>query len=541
MKKKLVRLALVSTLLTSFTFTALVKVSEAKTGTQTYGTVTSISKEELIDLQSVTILEIQELFKSEQLTSTELTQMYVDRIKLLNSTGPSLNAVRSINPNWLKEAQLSDQARKEGKHRGPMQGIPILLKDNIDVKGMPTTGGSLALVDSYPDEDAPLVKSLREAGAIILGKVNMHELAGWVTFGSPESYSSLGGMVRNPYDASLSPGASSSGSAVAAAMALSTVTIGTDTGGSIMNPTAIQSLAGIRPTVGLISRTGLIPISSSQDTAGPMGRSVTDIAIALTAMTTGVDALDSKTYNSGSYDDVDYTQYLSVNSLKGARIGIPIVNVTGDKKLLWDAALKKLEEQGASLVNIPLDMSNTGVGDMFIYTYEFKEGMQKYLDHLPAEAPIKTVSELAQYYREHPDTMLKFGADNLFNSEKVDLENDQSKATKIRQNELTNSKDVIDRLTDIYDVDTFVFPDGNSVAMSQKSAYPAVGVPAGYQASSRNPFGISFLGNAAYTESKLLGYAYAYEQATKLRKSPEVTNPSLFMCVGKDKPAYCAP
>ncbi|MDF9843173.1 MULTISPECIES: amidase family protein [unclassified Paenibacillus] len=541
MKKVLMVFALASTALTSFTFVAPKNVSEAMAVTPTYGTVVSSSKEGLLNLQTATILDIQKLLESGKLTSVELTQMYVNRIKLMNSTGPSLNAVRSLNQNWFKEALAADQARKAGKDTGHMQGIPVLLKDNIDVKGMPTTGGSLALVNSYPAEDAPLVKSLREAGAIILGKVNMHELAGWVTFSSPESYSSLGGMVRNPYDASLPPGSSSSGSGVAAAVAMSSITVGTDTGGSIMNPTAIESLAGIRPTVGLISRTGVIPISSSQDTPGPMGRNVTDIAIALTAMTTGVDELDNKTLNSGPYDSTDYTQYLSVNALKGVRIGVPLVSLTGDKKILWDAALSKLEEQGASLVSIPLDMSNTGVGDMFIYTYEFKEGMQLYLNRLPAEAPIKTVNELAQYYRDHPDTMLKFGADNLFNSEKVDLVKDHARSIKIRQKELANSKDVIDRLAKIYEVDTFVFPDGSSVAMSQKSGYPAVGVPAGYQASNRNPFGISFLGNAAYTEGQLLGYAYAYEQATKLRQSPEETNPSLFMCIVAEKPAYCAP
>ncbi|MDF9844767.1 MULTISPECIES: amidase family protein [unclassified Paenibacillus] len=492
------------------------------------------------DLQKVSIMEIQDLFESGKFTSVELAQLYVDRIKSMNSKGPSLNAVRSLNPNWLEEAEAADKARQDGKHLGLMQGIPVLLKDNIDVKGMPTTGGSLGLVNSYPEIDAPLVQSLKKAGAVILGKTNLHELSGWVTFNSPQSYSSLGGMVRNPYDASLPPGSSSSGSAVAAAAAMCGIAVGTDTGGSIINPTAIESLAGMRPTVGLISRTGILPISSSQDTAGPMGRSVTDIAIALTAMTTGSDPLDNATLESEPYQEFDYVKCLTKDALQGVRIGVPIVQVSQDKKSLWTDALAKLEELGAVLINIPLDMSGTKIGDHFVCSYEFKITMQKYLDRLPTNAPIKTVAQLFQYYRDHPDTMLKYGADHLFNSEKVDLIKEHKRAIEARQKELMHSKDVIDRLVQIYEVGAFVFPDGKSVVMAQKAGYPAIGVPAGFQAANRNPFGISFLGSAAYTEDKLLSYAFAYEQATLHRKPPEETNPSLFMSA-QDHFPYCTP
>jgi len=258
------------------------------------------SLEASIDLENVDIKQLQELLRSGEVTAVDLGEMYLERIKLLNTNGLGLNAVRSINPNWKEQAEAIDKARASGEELGKMAGIPVLLKDNIDVKGMATTAGSLALENSFPTEDAPVVKELKEAGAIILGKTNLHEFAGWVTFNSPGGYSSLGGMALNPYDVSLSPGSSSSGSAVAATVALSTITIGTDTGGSIMNPAALESLAAMRPTVGLISRTGIVPISDSQDTPGPMGRSVYDVAVALSAMTTGSDPNDEKTKESYS-------------------------------------------------------------------------------------------------------------------------------------------------------------------------------------------------------------------------------------------------
>lgn len=497
-------------------------------------------KENGINLETVTIKEIQEALNSGRLTSVDLTKMYIDRIEMLNTNGPGLNAVRSINPNWKKEAKSADKARKKGNAKGMMAGIPVLLKDNIDAVGMPTTGGSLALEDSFPSEDAPIVKELKEAGAIILGKVNMHELAGWVTFSSPEGYSSLGGMALNPYDVSLSPGSSSSGSGVAAAVALSAITVGTDTGGSIMNPAAIESLAAVRPTVGLISRNGIIPITANQDTPGPMGRNVYDVAVGLSSMTTGADPEDDRTAKSDPYDNVDYTKNLTKTALKNARIGVPLLDIEDKQEVLWNKALEKLEEQGATLVKVPVNMNPEGVGDMFLPTYEFAENIGKYFDNLPEDAPIKDIKALANYYRDHPQTMLKFGADNLFNSEKVDLQKDKQRADAIRAEEVAASKNVIDKMTKKYDIDAFVFPNGTSVWMSSKSGYPAVAVPAGYETATRHPFGISFLGNAAYTEEQLLGYAYSFEQATHLRKTPEEINPSLFRCT-EEGAASCAP
>lgn len=223
------------------------------------------------------------------------------------------------------------------------------------------------------------------------------------------------------------------------------------------------------------------------------------------------------------------------------RIGVPTIeNLSDDQKVLWENAIKSIEEQGAEIVNIPINMNPEGVGEMFLYTYEFAVNIQKYFDRLPEDAPIKSLSDLVSFYRNHPETMLKFGADNLFNSGLVDLEQDKQRHDNIRKEEVAASKDVIDRVVKEYNVDAFVFPNGSSVWMSQKSGYPAVAVPAGYEKSTLHPFGISFLGNAIYTEEQILGYAYAYEQATKLRKSPKEINPSLFRCVEVNATS-CAP
>ena len=289
-----------------------------------------------VDLETATVAELTRSLDAKTITSVELTQGYLDRIAALNSRGPALAAVRALNPHALAEAEAADRRRD-----GRLRGIPVLVKDNIDVADMPTTAGSLALEHSYPAGDAELVANLRAAGAVILGKANLTEFANFLAEGMPGGYSSLGGQVRNPYDAALSPSGSSAGSAVAAAAGLAALTVGTETNGSILSPAAANSIVGLKPTVGLVSGAGVVPIARSQDTIGPMARTVADAAALLTVLTARDTPLSG----------TDFTASLTRDALRGARIGV----VRGGTGRLWSAARAALRDLGATLVPVELD------------------------------------------------------------------------------------------------------------------------------------------------------------------------------------------
>ena len=495
-----------------------------------------------VDLETASTKTLQAALTAGKLSSKELVAAYLERIGALNSDGPGLNAVRAVNPQVYAEAVKADTERKQGKLRGPLHGIPVLVKDNIDVAGMPTTAGVYALKDSVPAGDAPVVTQLRAAGAVILGKTNLSEFANFLTGGMPSGYSSLGGQVLNPYDTSVTPSGSSSGSGAAMAAALGAATVGTETSGSILSPAAATSLVAVKPTVGLISRTGIIPISATQDTAGPMVRSVHDAAAMLSAMD-GDDAEDSAT-TGGPSTSVDYTAGLSETALQGKRIGV--IGVTNDPN--YTAAQAVLREQGAVLVPVAAPGS-TGAS---ILTYEFKRDLNAYLARLPEGAPMRTLADVIAFNTADPTRTTKFGMTQLLASQAVDLSPgsaDTAAYTAALTAGLTSSRASIDALLTrgtpdpADDLSAIVSPQ-STTGTGARAGYPTVMVPNGYAAATRRPTALSFLGTA-YSEGTLLALAYDFEQAAKpyeAWKPVSAVNPTLYRCVDrKDAPADCAP
>ncbi|WP_255303731.1 amidase family protein [Georgenia sp. 311] len=480
---------------------------------------TSVHDEIPLDLATAGVQEIQTALADGSLTSVQLTRAYLERIEALSIGGPALNAVRSINPAALQQAAQRDAERAAGTVHGPLHGIPVLLKDLIDVEGMATTAGSVALASSYPAADAPVTDALEEAGAVILGKVNLTEFANFMTSGMPGGYSSLGGQVLNPYDVSQSPSGSSAGSGSAAAAALATVTVGTETSGSILSPARASSTVGIKPTVGLISRTGIVPISATQDTAGPMTRSVYDAAALLTAMVT-VDPEDPATADNPSLG-VDFTDAMSTTALEGARLGY----VESDDPV-YAAALETLREQGATLVPVQVGRSSAAS----ILTTEYKRDLNAYLSRLPDDAPMKTLSDIIEYNSAHAGAALKFGQTLLLASQEVDLDDPETYAryTAQRDQLVTESRQAIDSVLDGADVDAIVSASATT-GTAASAGYPSVSVPAGYTEGNRRPVNVVFLG-AAWSEAELIALASDYEDAAQAWRSPEEINPSLFRC-----------
>lgn len=482
-----------------------------------------------VDLETATVGQLLRLLDSGHLTSAGLVRACLDRIAALDATGPSLGAIRALNPAVHAEAAAADEARARGAADRPLLGIPVLLKDNIDVAGMPTTAGSVALASSCPARDAALVTGLRAAGAVVLGKTNLTELANFLAEGMPGGYSSLGGQVLNPYDLSESPSGSSSGSAVAAAIGFAPLTVGTETSGSILSPAAANSVVGVKPTVGLISRRGVVPIAACQDTAGPMARTVADAAIMLGALT-GVDRDDPATA-ANPLAGHDFTRDLRPDALRGARIGVVCDQVppdSTDRRTLWDAAVAVLRRLGATLVPVDLD---TGEGfDSTVLTYEFKRDLNAYLAGLPAGAPMRTLADVIAHNEAHAPVALKFGQARACAAEAMDLSPgsaDTARHDADRARDLTDSRDRLDRVMAEHDVTALLFAGIGGASIGAKAGYPSISVPAGYRAANRRPFAMSFLGTA-WSEPTLIGYACAYEQASRVRRPPSTVNPALF-------------
>jgi amidase len=476
-----------------------------------------------LDLETATVAELARLLDEKTITSVALTQAYLDRVVALDAGGPALGAVRVLNPDALAEAAAADR-RRTGGH-GPLLGIPVLVKDNIDVAGLPTTAGSLALADSYPAGDATLVTCLRAAGAVILGKTNLTELANFLTEGMPGGYSSLGGQVLNPYDTSQPTSGSSAGSAVAAAAGLASVAVGTETSGSILGPAAANSVVGIKPTVGLVSRTGVVPIAASQDTAGPMARTVADAALLLTALA-GVDPLDPATA-ANPLAGHDFTTALDPDAVRGARIGVVADPVPAEHRELWDAATAVLAGAGAVLVPVDLDLTDSG---STVLNYEFKRDLNAYLARLPTAAPIRSLAELIAHNEAHARETLKFGQERALLSQALDLSPgsaDTATYAAHRARDLAESRDRIDAVLRAGDLSALLFAGVSGYSIGARAGYPSITVPAGYRAANRRPFAITLLGRA-WTEPALIGYAHAYERASGLRLPPSVVNPAVF-------------
>ncbi|MEI7735728.1 MAG: amidase [Ferruginibacter sp.] len=488
-------------------------------------------------LNEMTIDELQQKMKAGEYSSHAITQLYLDRIAAIDKAGPNLNAVIELNPDALAIADAMDAERKNGKLRGPLHGIPVLIKDNIDTADkMQTTAGALALEGNIAKQDAFIVTQLRAAGAVLLGKTNLSEWANFRSTSSCSGWSSRGGQTKSAYFLDHNPCGSSSGSGVAVSANLCAVAIGTETDGSITCPASVSNLVGIKPTVGLLSRSGIIPISSTQDTAGPIARTVKDAAILLGALT-GVDANDAVTANSSGKAQTDYTPFLKADSLKGKRIGIDRRRKSTNQQLnkLLDDAIAVLQQQGATIVEVDYlgKIFPLGKYENEILQTEFKDGINKYL--AGSNIKIKTLSEVIAYNKANEDkAMPYFKQEQLENCNKktglqspgyIDsLNKGRDGVRKIIDTVLLNNKlDAIAGITmgPSCSIDMLYGDRWGDDFLTQPAAmsgYPHITVPCGM--ANRMPVGFSFF-SAPYTEPQIIGMAYAYEQVAKKRVSPE--------------------
>ncbi|MGH2740453.1 MAG: amidase family protein [Actinomycetota bacterium] len=478
-----------------------------------------------VHLQQATIRDIQKALATGRLTSRALVERYLDRIAFFDTSGASLNSVRELHPQALQQAAKLDRERAAGKVRGPLHGVAVLLKDNIGTDDVPTTAGSIALEDSIPERDAFLTAQLRAAGAIILGKANLSEFANWVDLSMPSGYSSLGGQVINPYVFGATPSGSSSGSGVAAAMALATVTVGTETSGSIISPSQANGVVGIKPTVGLISRAGIIPLAASFDTPGPMTRNVTDAAILLGAMT-GVDPRDPATAASEGElpANGDYARSLRLSGLKGARLGFDPDDRPGFQGDIWDRAMDDLRAAGAEIVEIDgLDsLSLVGLTEIAAIPNEFKAGLNQYLaEEADPPSGVQTLSDIIAFNEQHPDRV-RYGQRLLIASDATP--GNMTVGIPNRELAIQSARAAIDATFLRYELDAVISPGATYVNVGAAAGYPTITVPAG---GGLTPISLSFLGQA-WDEPDLIRLGYAYEQTSLRRAPPTALNPGLF-------------
>lgn len=477
-----------------------------------------------MDMHETTLVELRAAMRAGELTSTALTAHCLDRIATLDRSGPRLCAVIEVNPEAAAIAEALDAERRAGTTRGPLHGIPVLLKDNIATADrMHTSAGSLALQASIAPADAFLAARLRAAGAVILGKANMTEMANYMAVMMPAGYSSRGGQTVNPYDAKLSPGGSSSGSAVAVAAGYCPVSVGTETSGSILFPANQNAVVGIKPTVGLISRSGIVPIAASQDTAGPFARSVADAAILLGAMA-GIDPRDPATRGSRGRTVADYAQGLSPDGLKGIRLGVPRTvffdGFSHGELRVVEAALAALRALGAELVD-PADIPTARQVAEFrsdTMLYEFKRDLNRYLRGLGPDAPIRDLRALIRHNEAHPREMLRYGQWILLAAQSTGGVTAETYRLS-RAEDLRLARDEgLDATLAAHRLDALVFPGRAGAAIGAKAGYPSVLVPASFTAEGV-PVGITFLGRA-WSEAALIRYAHAFEQETGPRRPP---------------------
>ncbi|WP_059174012.1 amidase family protein [Bacillus sp. FJAT-27445] len=477
--------------------------------------------------EELTIKDIQNTMKEGVITSKELVMYYLDRIAKYDQDGQKLNSVLEINPDAIFIAEALDHERNIKGIRGPLHGIPVVLKDNIEtLDSMHTSAGTIALENNLAAKDAFLVEKLRKAGAVILGKANMTELANAMSTTMWAGYSSRGGQTVNPYgDADLFVGGSSSGSAVAVAANFTVVSVGTETDASILSPATQNSVVGIKPTVGLISRSGIIPFTYSQDTAGPMARTVADAAILLGVLAS-VDKNDPATLKSEGRIEKDYASYLDSNGLNGARIGV--FNHASSEFLesdeydegLFIAAIQVLRDQGAILEEIDIPSFHRE-WEWGVNYYELKHSLENYLSKLSANLPVHSIKELIQYNQLNKETALKYGQDKLEQRAAFPNTLRDPEYLRAKLEDLYFSQEQgIDLALKKYNLDAILFPSYIGSTISAKAGYPSIAVPAGYKESGR-PFGITFAGTA-YSEGALITFAYAFEQAAKHRKPPKL-------------------
>ena len=491
------------------------------------------------ELEEVSVKQLQEGMESGRWTSRSIAEAYLGRIEAVDRKGPNLGSLMETNKAALEIADGLDRERKERGPRGPLHGIPVLLKDNIDTgDSQQTTAGSLALEGSHAPKDAFLVDRLRTAGAVILGKTNMSEWANFRSNHSTSGWSSRGGQCRNPYVLDRNPCGSSSGSGAAISANLSAVAVGTETDGSIVCPASANGLVGIKPTLGLVSRSGIIPIAASQDTAGPLARSVADAAVLLGALT-GVDPGDGATAASSSQAGTDYTRFLKPDGLKGTRIGVPRKLFFGyhpATDAIIEEAIREMARQGATIVD-PCDLPHAGeydAAEFEVLLYEFKAGLNAYLAKLGPDAPVHTLAEVISYNEKEKARVLPFfGQETMIQAEaKGSLTEKAYKDALAKCRKLSRSSG-LDPLFSKHQLDALVAPTGHpawptdlvngdhflgaSSTPAAVSGYPSISVPAGYLFGL--PVGLSLIGKP-WQEGTLIRMAYAYEEATKQRRAP---------------------
>ncbi|NOU63675.1 amidase [Paenibacillus sp. LMG 31461] len=475
------------------------------------------------------IASMQAAMETGSVTSEELVRVYLERIDEYDST---INSILEINPEAIQIAKDLDQERKESGSRGNLHGIPILLKDNIDTHDkMPTSAGSIALADSYAAKDSLVAAKLRAAGAVLLGKTNMSEWSNFMSSSMPAGYSSRGGQVLNPYGpGEMFVSGSSSGSAAAVAANLGAASIGTETAGSIVGPASQHYVVGIKPTVGLVSRSGIIPISSSQDTPGPVARTVKDAAILLGALT-GTDSEDPATLASSKVTLQDYTPFLDASFMRQARIGVPrhyYQHLDKERLAIMEAAIATLTMEGATIVDpVSLHVEQQNWNNDAI-TYEFKKGLNAYLSQLAEDIPVHSLEELIAYNHNHAEVALQFGQDTLVRSQETTL-TEETYLQKIQAYKQLPLQRGIDYALDKDDLDALLLPgDVDGLYIAARLGYPLISVPAGYAEegvidargqSTKGPFGVVFSGRA-FSEPTLIKIAYGFEQATHHRVPP---------------------
>ncbi|MFX1379693.1 MAG: amidase [Promethearchaeota archaeon] len=489
-------------------------------------------------MNEYSITEIQTLMEKGKLSAIKLCEMYLTRINEIDKKGPKLNAIIEINPEAMKIAEKLDGERKNKKIRGPLHGIPVIIKDNINTADkMQTTAGSLAFKGHHALKDAFIVKKLRDSGAIILAKANLSEWANFRSTRSTSGWSSRGGQTFNPYVLNRNPCGSSSGSAVAVAANLCSVAIGTETDGSIICPSHSNSIIGLKPTIGLISRTGIIPISHNQDTAGPMARTVQDAAILLNVMV-GLDPDDSSTKVIHHKSPVDYTQFLDNDGLRGSKIGVAR-NYFGNSDLIdkiIEKAILKIKELGAEIID-PVEIKiidDLREAEFQVLLYDFKNDLNEYLAKFGPINSLKSLTDIIKFNYKHQKKVMPYFGQELFTmaNEKSSITSDEYKEA-LKQCQVLAQAEGIDAVLQEHQLDAIIAPSGGtawlidyingdhssggSSSAAAVAGYPNITVPAGYVYGL--PVGISFFGGP-FEEPKLLKIAYAFEQATKIRKQP---------------------
>jgi amidase len=500
---------------------------------------TAAKRPEPFELDEMTIGDLQKGMNSGRFTAHSIAEAYLSRIARVDKAGPVVNSVIELNPEALTIARDLDRQRKSGKTRGPLDGIPVLIKDNIGTHDrMMTTAGSLALKGSVPRDDAFLVGKLREAGAVILGKTNLSEWANIRASRSTSGWSGRGGLTRNPYALDRNPCGSSSGSGAAVAANLCAVAVGTETDGSVVCPSSINGIVGIKPTLGLVSRNGVVPIAHSQDTAGPMARTVADAALLLAAMS-GVDPADQATARIPATLPTDYKPYLDPMGLRGKRLGVvrKLFDVHDAAVQLTEEAIKEMKRQGAEIVDsVVIESQGKFDGsEMEVLLYELKADMNSYLAALGPSAPVKSLQEIIEFNeRNREKEMPYFGQDLFIKAEAKGPLTDKAYLDALDKNHRLARAEGIDAAMDKNNLDALVAPTagpawltdlvngdhdtGGSSSLAAVAGYPNIQVPLGFVFGL--PVGISFFGRA-WSEPTLIQIAYAFEQATEARRAPK--------------------